>query len=343
MHCSLGFAHSITAEIPEMNPNPEVRHPGPRRPHKMRGGHKTSSAQNPQLFDDTSATQPPPGPYAMPPPVYGEAQGMPGASYTPEPGYGVPGNMAGPPQYPGAQYMNDPMANAAVQYGQTLAGQGKDYLHKNMEKYVSASKLKYYFAVDTSYVGKKLCLLLFPFAHTDWSIKFNQDEPVAPRYEVNAPDLYIPVMAFVTYILVAGVALGTQNRFTPEHLGVTSSTALVWTILEIIILLIAMYVINVATDLKYLDLLAYCGYKYVGMLLALIGGLLFQSSGYYIVLLWTSISIAFFLVRSLKLAIMPHSDPDNYIRGNKRRLYFLLFVALSQPLLMWWLTNHLVQ
>jgi hypothetical protein len=72
------------------------------------------------------------------------------------------------------------------------------------------------------------------------------------------------VMAFVTYILVAGVVLGTQNRFTPEQLGMTSSTALVWTILEIIILLIAMYVINVSTDLKYLDLLAYCGYKYVG-------------------------------------------------------------------------------
>jgi len=32
-----------------------------------------------------------------------------------------------------------------------------------LEKYVSTSKLKYYFAVDTSYVGKKLLTLLFPF------------------------------------------------------------------------------------------------------------------------------------------------------------------------------------
>ena len=53
-------------------------------------------------------------------------------------------------------------------------------------------------------------------------------------------------------------------RFTPEQLGLTSSTALVWTIIEIVALLIAMYIVNVATDLKYLDLLAYCGYKYVG-------------------------------------------------------------------------------
>lgn len=38
----------------------------------------------------------------------------------------------------------------------------------------------------------------------DWSIKYNQDEPVAPRYEVNAPDLYIPgkfclSMSFIKY------------------------------------------------------------------------------------------------------------------------------------------------
>jgi hypothetical protein len=31
---------------------------------------------------------------------------------------------------------------------------------------VSTSRLKYYFAVDTSYVGKKLGLLLFPFLHS---------------------------------------------------------------------------------------------------------------------------------------------------------------------------------
>ena len=32
-----------------------------------------------------------------------------------------------------------------------------------LEKYVPTSKLKYYFAVDTGYVAKKLIMLLFPF------------------------------------------------------------------------------------------------------------------------------------------------------------------------------------
>ena len=26
----------------------------------------------------------------------------------------------------------------------------------------------------------------------DWSLQYNPEEPVAPRYDVNAPDLYIP-------------------------------------------------------------------------------------------------------------------------------------------------------
>ena len=40
------------------------------------------------------------------------------------------------------------------------------FLIFQLEKYVSTSKLKYYFAVDTKYVGKKLGLLMFPYAHT---------------------------------------------------------------------------------------------------------------------------------------------------------------------------------
>jgi hypothetical protein len=39
-----------------------------------------------------------------------------------------------------------------------------------------------------------------------------------PMMDENAPDLYIPLMAFITYILVTGYAKGTKNSFTPEVL-----------------------------------------------------------------------------------------------------------------------------
>ncbi|XP_052275300.1 protein YIF1B-A-like isoform X2 [Dreissena polymorpha] len=228
---------------------------GKRKPSK-KGGSK------PQLFDDTSQSVQSPPPLGYGPPQAGfmdPSQGNQsfGAGHQGAPAWGHQ-------QFPGQQLFNDPMANMAMQYGSSLAGQGKDLVNKNLEKYVSTSKLKYYFAVDTSYVAKKLMTLFFPFTKKDWSIKFNQDQPVAPRFDENAPDLYIPVMAFVTYILVSGVVLGTQERFTPEHLGMQASTALVWLIIELVAVMLSLYIMNLTTDLKYMDILAYIGYKFVG-------------------------------------------------------------------------------
>jgi hypothetical protein len=33
---------------------------------------------------------------------------------------------------------------------------------------------------------------------------------------------------------------------------------------------------------------------------------------------------------------------ENSAQGNKRRIYVLLFISLLQPVMMWWLTRHLV-
>merc|ERR1719327_1809982 len=124
-----------------------------------------------------------------------------------------------------------------------------------MEKYVSIGQLKYYFAVDNSYVTRKLRLLLFPFIHSDWSIRYNHDEPVQPRFELNAADLYIPSMAFVTYILVVGYMLGMQDRFSPEVLGTTSGSALTALILEILAIWVTTTVMSINTTLAKWDFL----------------------------------------------------------------------------------------
>ncbi len=91
-------------------------------------------------------------------------------------------------------FLNDPVASMAVNYGSTLANQGKEYVAQNVDKWFSVSTLKHYFAVDTSYVAKKLMIILFPFFNREWSFKYG--ESVAPKLDVNAPDMYIPLMAF---------------------------------------------------------------------------------------------------------------------------------------------------
>lgn len=176
----------------------------------------------------------------------------------------------------------------------------------------------------------------------DWSVKYEQDVPLQPRYERNAPDMYIPTMAFLTYVALAGLALGTQERFTPEQLGIISSSALAWGVVEMIVHNITLYALNLDTSLKWLDMLAYCGYKYVGINAAVLVSLVFRKLGYYLLLSYFSISLAFFLIRSLKLRVVPEGSAAYSASGNKRRLYFILFVAGIQPLLMWWLTYNVV-
>ena len=47
---------------------------------------------------------------------------------------------------------NPVMTGIATQY----LDKGQEEIKKNIDKYISIGQLKYYFAVDTSYVGRKL-------------------------------------------------------------------------------------------------------------------------------------------------------------------------------------------
>ena len=88
--------------------------------------------------------------------------------------------------------------------------------------------------------------------------------PVPPKLDVNAPDMYIPVMAFVTYILIVGIALGRQDKFTPELLGLQASSALAWYLFEVCIIFITLQVLSIKSALKTFDIVSFCGYKYFG-------------------------------------------------------------------------------
>lgn len=142
-----------------------------------------------------------------------------------------------------------------------------------IDRFIPVSKLKYYFAVDTVYVGKKLGLLVFPYLHQvsptslsacreGWRVlSLGSHYPLyslhrTGRYSTSrtpqwppaltsmpqistfqvapshcclgmsgqsvgclVPKVLCPLtsvsstaMAFITYILVAGLALGTQDR-----------------------------------------------------------------------------------------------------------------------------------
>ncbi|XP_058715834.1 protein YIF1B isoform X2 [Poecile atricapillus] len=256
-------------------------------PPKRRGPARLADPR--PLFEDTSA------PGASP----GRGFGAPPPPPPPSASSSSPGPAAPPFAAPGA-FLAEPVSSLAAAYGSSWAS----HVEGSLCRWLPAGTLKYYFAVDTAYVGRKLRLLLFPFGHPDWQVRYQQDGPVAPRFDVNAPDLYIPAMAFLTYILLAGLALGTQNRFSPDSLGLAASSALAWLLLEVLTELLALHLAPGSSQLGPADVVALAGYKYVGMIAGLLSGLLLGSAGYHAALGWSCLSIFIFMIRTLRLKLL---------------------------------------
>ena len=73
--------------------------------------------------------------------------------------------------------------------------------------------MKDYFDVTNEYVIKKLRIIYLPFTIKDWKpLPPSYDGThITPRTDVMAPDLYIPLMSFVTFIILVGVSLGALS------------------------------------------------------------------------------------------------------------------------------------
>lgn len=167
--------------------------------------------------------------------------------------------------------MDTATAQMGYQVGRHAFTAGQDFVEQNVSKWFSVQALRYYFNVSNSYVVHKLRVILFPWTHKPWSRGIKRSEVNGamegykpPREDVNAPDMYIPLMAFVTYILLAALLAGLHGEFRPEILGITASYACGVVIFEFLVILVGSYLLSIQGESQVLDLLSYCGYKFVG-------------------------------------------------------------------------------
>ena len=186
--------------------------------------------------------------------------------------------------------------------------------------------------------------------------------PASPVHDENAPDLYIPTMAFITYVLVSGLAKGVLNEFHPDVLVATSSKVLLINLFEIILLRTALYTLaaDVPTSLVspcalasrpcvtvsnaphnrlspplQLDLTALTGYKYVSLVVTTLVALSLGRVVYYFVLAWFGASMAFFVVNTLRASI--HRGGALPGQSQSPLDSMLLIVGVCQIVLLWWL------
>ncbi|EEB06599.1 COPII-coated vesicle component Hrf1 [Schizosaccharomyces japonicus yFS275] len=291
---------------------------------------------------------------------------MPPKLYHPQPTHAVPmmnmqvnehfvnnqpvgGAKAGfPPTMGQSFFSNSAAAQMGLQMGRTAVTTGQEYVEKNFGRWFSFSSLHYYFDVSNSYVVKKLMLILFPWRRRSWARVLRRSEVSGssegycpPSEDVNAPDMYIPLMAFTTHILLTCALNGIRGNFHPELFGIRASKSFGIVLFEFLATRLGCYLLNISSQSQVLDMVAYNGYKFVGLILTTFARLAGSTWLTVSVFVYTYLSTAFFLLRSLKYAVLPEStmaiNATITSHQRTRRIYFLFSIAALQVVYMFFL------
>ncbi|KAF9261078.1 YIF1-domain-containing protein [Marasmius fiardii PR-910] len=251
--------------------------------------------------------------------------------------------------------LNDATTQFGMQLGTSAVAAGQEYVQKNFGGIIPMSSIKHRFNVSNSYVLRKLKLIVFPWNHGSWSRRAHRTENGhtewhPPREDVNSPDLYIPLMAFVTYILVSAFHSGLNARFHPRVLGESASSALGVIIVDFLFVYIGCYLLNVQGTGQAVDIIAYTGYKFVGVILTILSNYLNITTSntlYYLVFIYFFLANALFLLRSLRSLVLP--DPASAVNSTatggvspanrRRRISFLFLEAVCQVAYMFFLVR----
>jgi hypothetical protein len=132
-------------------------------------------------------------------------------------------------------------------------------------------------------------------------------------------------MAFVTYILLSTLLAGLRGAFHPEVMGLTATAAFAVVVVEILGLKFGTYILSISNDSQLLDLVAYSGYKFVGVIVTLLvaeilnGGKGTGGWAGWTIFTYTFLANAFFLVSSRA----PHGSCSILVLSLSRSFYRL--------------------
>jgi hypothetical protein len=174
-----------------------------------------------------------------------------------------------------------------------------------------------------------------------------------PREDVNSPDMYIPVMGLVTYVLLSTLIAGLRGDYKPELLGYTATTGLIVVVVEIIALQLGCYLLSINSQSQLFDLIAYSGYKFVGIITTITlaqtlnGGKGTGGWAGWAIFLYTFMANSFFLMRSLKYVLLPENagntggpmQTDSRVKKNQRTQFLFFYSFFVQLFFMWLLTR----
>jgi len=170
---------------------------------------------------------------------------------------------------------------------------------------LSLGYYKRWFQVDNSYVFTKFRLILLPLYHDHWGRQFDPDRGYeAPVADVNCPDGYLPMMLYVTYVMLMGYMGATeQSDFSPQVFIKAASTGLGMIIFEsLMVFKVGFWLTKIVTvQPHYVDLLCYSGYKFLAVNSSLTMYLISASTTvYYVAAIALGLLFGMFIAKSFK-------------------------------------------
>lgn len=204
-----------------------------------------------------------------------------------------------------------------IEIGKEAIKRGSEYMNKKMDK-LSLRRLHTYFDVDDLFVVRKLSLILFPFNNRVWVKEPDNDNTVS------RPELYIPAMGFISYVVAKALRLGLEGRFSPERIGMIFSRSIFVEVVCACAVKVCGYFVDV--HLHTLDVVSYNGYKYVPVVFLQLVGM-----GYVRVVcrLYVYVSFFFFLSRSMRGRVIGGRSVERL-----KRIYYLFSMVALQMLMM---------
>jgi hypothetical protein len=122
-------------------------------------------------------------------------------------------------------------------------------------------------------------------------------------------------------------------RFSPEALNWLFIKGLLGWFLQVALLKVTLLSLG-SGEAPLLDIVAYAGYTFTGMCVAVLGKIIWGYS-YYALMPWTCLCMGIFLVKTMKRVLF--AEVRSY--DSSKHHYLLLFIALAQFPLFTWLGN----
>jgi len=210
----------------------------------------------------------------------------------------------------------DAMLKLITPHAETFLKDSTARMIPGLERLMTA--LRRYFAVDNRYVKRKVQRIFFPFLCKSWQ-RQKFDTPIQqqqqnssgaadmmayalPHSDENAPDLYIPFMSLITYVLLCALAYGNAGQFSPEVLPQVATWCFTSQILEVLLIRFGFYMMQ--APVPFLDLFSYTGYKYFGLCFNMLGAIAATHFGlgtktYYAFFLYTASAASYFMLKTM--------------------------------------------